>query len=190
MKKHWSSKTWLDWYKMRRLLGAYVVGVALTFSFVSVPTHAFDYQANTMPDAELTKVVTTTSNQYTFPLENTLGMSQGFGGLHTGVDLRAPVGTKVFAMAEGVIIEVKRIWGGYGHFVRIAHDGTVSSLYAHLDQVKVESGQKVYKGQEIGTVGMTGWTTGPHLHFEVYEGERLVNPLRYIAENHNIQASR
>jgi murein DD-endopeptidase MepM/ murein hydrolase activator NlpD len=86
-------------------------------------------------------------------------------------------------MAEGTIIEVEEMIVGYGHFVRIAHKGTVSSLYAHRDQVSVKPGQKVERGQTIGTVGLTGWSTGPHLHFEVHSGEKSVNPLGYISEN-------
>lgn len=126
-------------------------------------------------------VTTTTSKTFQFPLETTLGMSQGYHGLHPGVDLRAPRGTAVVAMADGVITQVEKIWGGYGHYVRIAHQGTLSSLYAHLDEVGVKAGQKVKVGEQIGTVGMTGWTTGPHLHLEVYLGERAVNPLSYFS---------
>ena len=84
-------------------------------------------------------------------------------------------------MADGTIVEVEKMLVGYGHFVRIAHDGTISTLYAHLDQVSVKPGQKVVKGETIGTVGLTGWSTGAHLHFEVYQGERSVNPLSYVS---------
>lgn len=122
----------------------------------------------------------TTQTQYQFPLATTLGMSQSFHALHPGVDLRAPKGTEVYSTAEGTVVEVEAMVVGYGHFVRIAHAGTMSSLYAHLDQVKVKPGQKVARGETIGTVGLTGWSTGPHLHFEIHSGERAVNPLGYI----------
>ena len=129
----------------------------------------------------------TTQTQYQFPLKTTLGMSQSYHGLHGGVDLRAPKGTEVYSMAEGTIIEVEEMLVGYGHFVRIAHNGTISSLYAHLDQVQVSPGQKVGRGETIGTVGLTGWSTGYHLHFEVHSGEKSVNPLGYIG---NVTISR
>lgn len=168
----------------RRVLGLQFAGLAMALSIFTIPTHAFDYNlAQINQNEKLTEIVVTTGSEYVFPLERTLGMSQAYHGFHPGVDLRAPIGTKIFAMAEGTIIEVEEMIVGYGHFVRIAHKGTVSSLYAHLDKVSVKPGQKVERGQAIGTVGLTGWSTGPHLHFEVHSGEKSVNPLGYISEN-------
>lgn len=166
-----------------RLFGVQIAGLAATLSFVAYPTHAFDYNlAQSTQSEEITTIVMTTNSEYQFPLEMTLGMSQSYHGLHAGVDLRAPRGTKILAMTEGTIVEVEEMVVGYGHFVRIAHKGTVSTLYAHLDKVFVKPGQKVTKGEILGTVGMTGWTTGPHLHFEVHSGDRSVSPLGYIAK--------
>lgn len=182
MKQHWSALAFFEWSRVRRIFGLQFASVALAFSMVSsYPTHAFDYDwSPTAPDVNQT-VVTTTFNTFVFPVVETLGMSQGYHGLHPGVDLRAPRGTKVVSLAEGVVIEVEKIWGGYGHYVRIAHQGTLSSLYAHLDEVSVKPGQKVVAGEVIGTVGMTGWTTGPHLHLEVSVADKTVNPMNYIA---------
>lgn len=175
-----------EWNRLRRLVGVQFASLALAVSIVSYPTHAFDYHFNSgveiMPEAR-DAVTTTTYNTFEFPLEETLGMSQGFHGLHPGVDLRAPRGTAVLAMADGTVTQVEKIWGGYGHYVRIAHKDTLSTLYAHLDEVGVTPGQKVLSGEKIGTVGMTGWTTGPHLHLEVTLGERAVNPLGYFSVN-------
>jgi murein DD-endopeptidase MepM/ murein hydrolase activator NlpD len=165
-----------------RLFGVQLAGLAAALSIVAYPTHAFDYNLVQQTQSEiLIPIVMTTNSDYQFPLEMTLGMSQSFHGIHPGIDLRAPEGTKVYSMAEGVVIEVGKMFVGYGHFVRIAHKGTVSSLYAHMEEVNVVSGQKVEKGQAIGTVGMTGWTTGPHLHFEIHQAERAVNPLSFIS---------
>ena len=164
-----------------RLFGLQIAGFAAALSIVAYPTHAFDYtlSQNNLGEVE-TPFVVTTKTQYQFPLELTLGMSQTFHALHPGVDLRAPKGTKVYSMAEGTVVEVEEILVGYGHFIRIAHAGTLSTLYAHLNQVQVKPGDKVVKGQVIGDVGLTGWTTGPHLHFEVYVGDKAVNPITYI----------
>lgn len=164
-----------------RFFGLQIAGFAAALSIVAYPTHAFDYNlSQTNLSEKETPFVVTTNTQYQFPLELTLGMSQTFHALHPGVDLRAPRGTQVFAMTEGTVVEVEEILVGYGHFVRIAHAGTLSTLYAHLDKVQVKPGQKVVKGQVIGDVGLTGWTTGPHLHFEVYVGDKSVNPINYI----------
>lgn len=183
MKKIWH-KAWIfDKKTFGRVLGLQMAGLAAALSIVAYPTHAFDYNLSQQVISEnLTPIVMTTSNEYQFPLEMTLGMSQSFHGVHAGIDLRAPRGTKIYSMAEGTVIEVGKMFVGYGHFVRIAHRGTMSSLYAHLDQVTVKSGQKVERGETIGTVGMTGWTTGPHLHFEVHQGDRAVNPMGFISQ--------
>lgn len=166
-----------------RLFGLQIAGLAAALSFVSYPAHAFDYNlAQTNTRVSETPFVVTTKTQFEFPLEMTLGMSQTFHALHPGVDLRAPRGTAVYSMDEGTVVEVEQVLVGYGHFVRIAHKGTLSTLYAHLNKVQVKPGDKVAKGQTIGDVGMTGWTTGPHLHFEVYVGEKSVNPITYIGK--------
>lgn len=167
----------------RRVVGLQFAGLAMALSVFSIPTHAFDYNMTQLNQTEkLTEVVMTTDSEYVFPLEMTLGMSQSYHGLHPGVDLRAPMGTKIYSLAEGTIVEVEEMLVGYGHFVRIAHKGTISSLYAHLDTVTVKPGQKVDKGQTIGTVGLTGWSTGPHLHLEIHSGENSVNPMGYIGK--------
>ncbi len=147
---------------------------------VVYPTHAFNFPESS-PIAN-PNIVVTTNQQISFPLSQLTGVSQNYHILHPGMDLRAPKGTEVRAMSDGVVIEVEKMVVGYGHFVRIAHDGTLSTLYAHLDKVSVVAGEKVGRGQEIGTVGLTGWTTGPHLHFEVYEGNKTVNPAKFISQ--------
>lgn len=178
MKKIWH-KAWIfDKKTLSRLFGLPLAGLATAFSMVTYPTHAFEY--NLAQTEIVNPVIVTTKSQYQFPLESTSGMSQSYHGLHAGVDLRALRGTAVLAMDNGVIIEVEKIKIGYGHFVRIAHNGTMSSLYAHLDQVNVKPGDKIERGTKIGTVGMTGWSTGPHLHFEVQVGNKAVNPMKFI----------
>ena len=181
MKRTWHKAGIFNKKTFPRLFGMQMAGLAMAMSVVAYPTHAFDYNLSQAGQPETTaQIVTATKSQYQFPLQTTLGMSQPFHGFHPGVDLRAPKGTQVYSMADGVVIEVEAMLVGYGHFVRIAHDNLVSTLYAHLDEVRVKPGDKVAKGQMIGTVGMTGWSTGPHLHFEVYSGEKAVNPTLYI----------
>ncbi|MFH2085258.1 MAG: M23 family metallopeptidase [bacterium] len=165
-----------------RAVGVQMAGVAMALSIAISPTHAFDYaMAQSAQNGANEAIVITTQTQYQFPLVVTLGMSQGYHLLHPGVDLRAPIGTAVLAMDAGIVIEVEEMRVGYGHYARIAHNGTMSSLYAHLNKVRVKPGDKVSRGEEIGTVGMTGWTTGPHLHFEVLQGNKMMNPMGYIS---------
>ncbi len=168
-----------------RVFGLNMAGLAAVLSFVVYPTHAFNYDLVQTSGQTIASspapVEMTTQTQYQAPLAFTLGISQRFYLLHPGVDLRAPKGTAVSVIADGIVVEIGEITIGYGHFVRIAHNGTVSSLYAHLDKINVRPGQKVEKGEQIGTVGVTGWSTGPHLHFEIHEGNEAVDPLKYVS---------
>ena len=84
---------------------------------------------------------------------------------HLGVDYAAPIGTAVRGVGEGVV-EFAGVQNGYGNVVKIKHQGTISTVYAHLSKIDVKLGQAISQGQIIGAVGMTGWATGPHLHFE------------------------
>ncbi|MDQ2732516.1 MAG: peptidoglycan DD-metalloendopeptidase family protein, partial [Armatimonadota bacterium] len=86
--------------------------------------------------------------------------------LHTGVDLGAPIGTPVHAAAPGVVIHAGWL-GGYGNAIIIDHGDGLATLYGHLSQIDVAVGQALAQAQEIGLVGTTGLSTGPHLHFEV-----------------------
>jgi murein DD-endopeptidase MepM/ murein hydrolase activator NlpD len=96
-------------------------------------------------------------------------LSQGLHG-HNAVDLAAPKGTPLHAASGGTVIIARAngAWnGGYGNFIVILHGNGTQTLYAHMSKAAVSSGQSVTKGQVIGYVGMTGLTTGPHVHFEV-----------------------
>lgn len=100
---------------------------------------------------------------------------------HTGTDFAAPVGTRVRSVADG-IVDFAGYNGGYGRTVIVSHPGKITTLYAHLNAfgVGVTKGARVTQGQVIGTVGMTGWTTGPHLHYEFRVGGRHVDPMRAV----------
>lgn len=98
---------------------------------------------------------------------------------HNGVDFAAPLGTPVRAVADGVI-EAAGYAGGGGNTVKIAHNSRYSTAYLHLHKISpgLKKGARVQRGQIIGTVGMTGLATGPHLHFSLYEGGKYVDPLK------------
>ncbi len=99
--------------------------------------------------------------------------------LHTGVDVGAHSGTHIYAAADGVIIESGWM-GGYGKAVIIDHGSGIATLYGHTSQIYVSSGQPVKRGQLIAAVGSTGFSTGPHLHFEVRVNGSPVDPLAYL----------
>lgn len=103
----------------------------------------------------------------------------GYTRMHRGLDFAAPKGTPVLAAGDGVVLEVGAK-GSFGNYVRIKHDSSYSTAYAHLNRYakNIRSGVSVSQGQVIGYVGMTGLTTGPNLHYEVLHKGRQINPRR------------
>jgi len=99
---------------------------------------------------------------------------------HTGVDIAAPFGTTVMAAADGVVVAVGHSRVGYGNYVIVAHGGGIMTLYAHLLETNVEIGNKVVRGQRVGLEGSTGWSTGPHVHFELRVNDGVVDPMPYL----------
>ena len=112
-----------------------------------------------------------------FALEPPLGPYRHF---HTGIDLSARLGTPVTAAADGMVVAVGHGASGYGNFVVIAHGGGIATLYGHLLQTNATYGQKVVRGQLIGLEGSSGYSTGPHLHFELRVGDQVTDPMPYL----------
>jgi len=99
---------------------------------------------------------------------------------HYGIDFTAPRGTNIYATGDGVVKEAKRVRGGYGNQIVIDHGYGYETLYAHLNKLNVRRGQKVTRGQVIGTVGNTGLSAGSHLHYEIHKNGKKVNPVYYF----------
>jgi murein DD-endopeptidase MepM/ murein hydrolase activator NlpD len=110
-------------------------------------------------------------------LEPSLGPYPHF---HTGIDLAAPLGTPVLAAADGIVVAVAHTSVGYGNYVMIAHGGGVITLYAHLLETDVSTGDRVARGKKIGLEGSSGLSTGPHVHFEVRVNDQVVDPQRFL----------
>ena len=103
----------------------------------------------------------------------------GYNRFHSGIDLAAPYGTLVKAADGGQVVQAG-YFGGYGYSVMLYHGGGFATWYAHLSSINVSMGQFVQRGQVIGLVGSTGWTTGPHLHFEVRINGAPQDPRAYL----------
>ena len=100
--------------------------------------------------------------------------------LHKGIDIAYRRGIEVLSAANGKVIERKYDPMGFGNYIVIRHSYGFATKYAHLDNVYVEEGDTVTQGQKIGTMGNTGLSTGPHLHFEVRIGSQVVDPERFL----------
>jgi murein DD-endopeptidase MepM/ murein hydrolase activator NlpD len=99
--------------------------------------------------------------------------------MHTGIDVAAPYGEVIRAADSGEVL-FSGWWDGYGKAVVIDHGKNISTVYGHLSRIYVQNGNQISKGQIIGLVGSTGYSTGPHLHFEVRTNGKPVNPLKYL----------
>jgi len=99
---------------------------------------------------------------------------------HTGVDMAAPLGSPVMAAADGLVVAVGHTSVGYGNYVVIAHGGGIETLYGHLLQTEVRVADRVARGQLIGLEGSTGFSTGPHVHFELRVNDQVIDPMPYL----------
>jgi murein DD-endopeptidase MepM/ murein hydrolase activator NlpD len=105
----------------------------------------------------------------------------GLPDFHEGLDISSDMGTPVEATADGTVVYAG-IKGNFGRVIEIQHEYGFSTLFGHMDRIMVSPGQHVKRGQEIGTVGNSGNSTGPHLHYEVHVNDQPVNPRPYLLD--------
>lgn len=118
------------------------------------------------------------------PVSGTLTSDFGprWGSHHGGLDIAAPIGTPVYAAADGVVVDAGPA-SGFGLWVRVKHDDGTTTVYGHVNDYQVNVGQHVAAGQQIATVGNRGQSTGPHLHFEVWSpGGAKIDPSSWLEE--------
>lgn len=169
--------------EIKELIGIHLAGITF-FSALIVPQTAnivstVEASRTPTPAAIIDVIPTTTTFQW--PLTS-FDISQRFSIFHPGIDLVAPRGTPILAASEGEIAWVNFFPWGYGNHVLIKYNNRIQSLYAHMSKILVQPGQEVTKQTEIGEVGATGWATGNHLHFEVYQDGTPINPLDVLPE--------
>lgn len=99
---------------------------------------------------------------------------------HSGIDFSAPIGTPIYATADGKVSKAKSRFSGYGKLVEINHGFGYKTRYAHMHDFEVREGQNVKRGQIIGYVGNTGLSTAPHLHYEIIKNGKKINPVNYF----------
>jgi murein DD-endopeptidase MepM/ murein hydrolase activator NlpD len=109
----------------------------------------------------------------------------GQWAMHSGLDYAGPEGTAILATADGVVVEAGSN-AGYGEMVQIRHEFGVETVYAHLNQIRVEVGEGVQRGARIGDMGSTGRSTGSHLHYEVRLNGAALNPMKFIEAGRDV----
>lgn len=164
-----------------------VGGPAVPFQLTNVESET---EENAM-EAELVTIEKTSNPKY-LPtmwahmgkINNEFGFRRNpFGGrsyeFHPGLDIGGEKGDVVIAPANGTV--TKAGWtGGYGNLIEVDHGNGLMTRYGHLSKLEVQVGDTIERGQEIGLVGSTGRSTGPHLHFEIRLGEKAINPRRFL----------
>lgn len=126
---------------------------------------------------------------FSIPVKSNFRYTSGFGPrwgrMHNGTDFAGPIGTPIYATADGVVSQAG--WSsGYGRLIKISHDFGIETRYAHLNAIDVRVGQRVSRGERIGAMGNSGRSTGPHLHYEVRVNGNPVNPMTYIRAGQNV----
>jgi len=165
--------------KSKRFIGAGLAVVIMFFgvmeSILAAGSVAKDETLMSPPVVEME-----TENTLEKPVNGVL--AQGFHGFHRAIDILAPIGTEIRPITRGRIIEVSFGRIGWGNTVVVEHEKGLKSRYAHMGEIRVIEGETVEKGQVLGDIGMTGWTTGPHLHLEIYQGYRAIDPEDVLPE--------
>ena len=134
----------------------------------------------TVGSKSLAGVIIQGTGSMAWPAPNFQFVSRGFSGGHNGIDIAIAMGSPIYAADSGVVTVSQWTDVGYGYYVIIDHGGGIQTLYGHNSQLLVSVGQTVSKGQPIALSGSTGYSTGPHLHFEVRINGTKVDPAPFI----------
>lgn len=163
-------------------LGVILALAAVLAGILSSPISAFDNPQTAIETLDLKS----RSSVKTKPLELKLPVergyiSQGFRLYHPAIDIAADFGTPIYPVTEGIVEKVGFDFAGLGRIVVINHGSGFKSLYAHLKSMEVEVGQEVDEQTVIGFVGLTGRTSGAHLHLEFHENGKYLNPALFLS---------
>jgi murein DD-endopeptidase MepM/ murein hydrolase activator NlpD len=160
-------------YTLKRtaLSGAASVGISLGLTKNS--TTADWARANAAPN------LWPVEGQITGSFGERIDPFNGEGAFHSGVDISANVGSSVIAPADGVVTFADFL-GGYGRAIMVDHGHGITTRYGHLSSFAVAAGQYIHRGDTLGYVGLSGRSTGPHLHYEVRINDAPVNPYKYL----------
>ena len=128
-------------------------------------------------EVELTQEIVSRRSPFDFraPVDGGY-ISQSYSGYHRANDIAAPFNSSLHPVGSGIVEFAGQLTDGRGNVVIIAHGDGLKSLYAHMNSIEVGVGNMVNSSTKIGTIGMTGRTTGPHVHLEIYDGDMIIDP--------------
>lgn len=172
----WLIRPWVAHKGLKRVVGV-IIAILAIFTAIWGPIPSLASNTGGNPASAVLsegEVEVQTVESVHVPLDE-YRVSQGYWFLHPGVDLATKIGEPVHVVAAGKVEYVARDRFGYGNHVIVNH-GEYQTLYGHLSKIEVKEGQEVTKETEIGLVGSTGHSSGPHLHLEIREGNKTVNP--------------
>ena len=169
-----------EFKRIRQIVGLLVV--TSVFSVAVIPNYLINTQTiidQNFSHIETSTEVIKTERSIHLPVEN-FTITQGYHLFHPGIDLAATKGSPVYPIMAGIVEEVGHSKFALGNSVIVNHGSGLKSLYAHLSKTEVKAGETVAKDSIVGLIGSTGWSTGPHLHFQVWQDNQLVNPRTFF----------
>lgn len=169
-----------EFSRIKEAVGILVVISVLTMamlpsSIAAVQTTIDKNQAKIEVEVEIIR----TQRSIRLPIDS-YRLTQGYHFLHQALDFAGVKGSPIYSVMEGKVEEVKHGHFGYGNFVVVNHGDGSKSLYAHLSKIGVTEGEAVTNESIVGLLGSTGWSTGPHLHFQLWIDNKLVNPKTFF----------
>jgi len=167
--------------RIKQILGVLVIIFVISLSILpptiaSAQVNIETGQIQTEPE---TAIVKEPNISVRLPLDE-FTITQGYHFMHPGIDLATIKGAPVYAVMAGTVATVKYDSFAFGNHLIIDHGNGDKTLYAHLARIEVAEGEKVTNESIVGLVGSTGWSTGPHLHFQIWLKDKLVNPKTFF----------
>jgi murein DD-endopeptidase MepM/ murein hydrolase activator NlpD len=173
----------LELKRARQFIGINLASLLVVFSVVQIPGVSIEIQSEWAEDSHLqTETIITTESSFGVPVVGYI--SQGYSWYHPGLDIAGNEDASIYPIAPGRVVQIEYSRFGYGINVLVDHGDSMISRYAHMKKASVSLNQEVAKDTVLGYVGSTGWSTGPHLHLEVYISGRTVNPITVFAQEH------
>ena len=152
--------------RIKSALGGLFSATSLASGLIFLQGDTSIIEASFTPPTE--QMITETKQSISRVLPGMTGVSQEYHLGHSGIDITAPLGSKILPLKKGLVVTVGVSGSGYGRWVEFDHGDNLKTLYAHMGKIPVEEDEEVDVDRALGEVGVTGRTTGPHLHLEVF----------------------